>query len=128
MAEVGTTVAAAGTAAVIGGRPPEEVVIWAVCGGVVAVWLNHKSTQNGDSFAKWSLHAAAMVLVSAMCGIVISAIFLQLAPHYSWLSPLAHIERWALAATIAALIHKIAPRLERIADLWASKKAKELAE
>lgn len=128
MANVEATVAAAGAAAVIGARPPEEVVIWAIFGGVVAVWLNHKSTNKTDSFSRWALHSAAMVLVSALCGILLSAILMQLAPHYYLLGVFSHIERWETAAIIAALAHKAGPKLERMANAWAKKKTKEIAE
>ncbi|WKB53030.1 hypothetical protein [Eleftheria terrae] len=112
MAEVTTTIAtgvaaAASTTAVAAGRPPEEVILWAFLGSLVAVWLDGRRDEP-LSF-RWGFNVLGLVLVSVLSGIVGSAVLLSLAPEFSLTAPLAKIERWGLAFVIAALIHRVGP-------------------
>lgn len=101
------TAAAVPTVAAAAGRPPEEVILWAFLGSLVAVYLDRG--RDDVLSVRWAASTAGLVLVSVLSGIVGSALVLQLAPAWSWTAPLAAVERWVLAFAIAALIHKAGP-------------------
>lgn len=101
------TAAAVPTVAAAAGRPPEEVILWAFLGSLVAVYLDR--SRDTTLSMRWAASTAGLVLVSVLSGIVGSALVLQLAPAWSWTAPLAAVERWVLAFAIAALIHKAGP-------------------
>jgi hypothetical protein len=108
MNEAVSAAAAAGSAAALSARPPGEVVIWSIVGGLVAVWLSKPSEL--ELSIKWALGVIGLFFVSAAAGVVLSAILVAVAPT---LPPMfafvAAIPRWASAAVIAALIWKLGP-------------------
>lgn len=99
--------AAVPTVAAAAGRPPEEVILWAFLGALVAVYLDR--SRDVPLSMRWAASTAGLVMVSVLSGIVGSALVLQIAPAWPWTAPLALIERWVLAFAIAALIHKAGP-------------------
>lgn len=112
MTETGTTVAAtvgaAVPAAAMSGWPPQDVVLWAVIGGLISVWLARKADQS-EVTGRWLGGALAHLCVAAASGVALSAVVLAMAPATAWTAPLAVVPRWALAAAIAALLNKLAP-------------------
>lgn len=96
---VGATVGAAVPAAAMSGWPPQDVVLWAVVGGLISVWLARKADQS-EVTGRWLGGALAHLCSAAAAGIALSAVVLALAPAYAFS---------ALAAVIAALLHKLAP-------------------
>jgi hypothetical protein len=89
-------------------RPPGEVVVWAIVGGVVAVWLSKPSEL--ELSLKWVLGVLGLFFVSAAAGVVLSAILVAVAPTLpATFAFVAAIPRWASAAVIAALIWKLGP-------------------
>lgn len=97
----------AATAAAMSSLPNQEVIVWAVIGGLVSVWLARKAEV---AFTPGYIATAiAQIGVSAASGIALSALVLTAAPGYAWLAPLASVPRWALAGCIAALIHQLGP-------------------
>jgi hypothetical protein len=114
MAELTTTASAAvvtgATSAIAAGRPPQEVIVWALMGSLVAVWLDR---QKGEPLTVgWALRALGMIVVSLLSGIAGSAGAIALA-DLPGLSFVAKIERWVLAFAIAALIHRAGPPVYR---------------
>lgn len=120
MAEVTTTIAAGAAAsaasAASSGMPPSDVVAWALIGGLVAVWLEHQAEL--IITARWAIGAIARALVSAAAGVALSAVALALAPTLPGLSALAQVPQWAMAGIVAALIHRIGPKLFDAASSW----------
>lgn len=117
MAELTTTPAAAvasgaTSAAIAAGMPPQEVILWAVMGALVAVWLDR---QKGEALTlAWVMRAIGMIGVSVLSGIAASACLpvLAKAPLISFLS---ETPRWVMAFIVAALIHKAGPLAYRVA-------------
>jgi hypothetical protein len=105
--EILAAAASGATTAVIAGRPPEEVLIWALLGAIVAVWINSKNTD--EITVRWVISTIAMLCVSVICGVAGSAIILSIANQYEWLRPFAAVPRWAIAFVVAAGIHVAAP-------------------
>lgn len=103
---VGAATSAA-TSAALSGLPPQEVIFWAFCGGMVSVWLSSRQVPVFNW--KWVAGAVAHVLVSAISGIVLSAVLLSVAPSMPIIASAALVPRWAAAGIIAALIHLVAP-------------------
>lgn len=123
MTETGTTVAAtvgaAVPAAAMSGWPPQDVVLWAVIGGLISVWLARKADQS-EVTGRWLGGALAHLCSAAAAGVALSAVVLALAPAY--VPPLAVVPRWALAAVIAALINKLGPMVLRRLFKWGGTK------
>lgn len=124
MADPSTTVAtgtaAASSAVVAAGVPPQDVILWAVIGGLVSVWL---SNQHEARFTlRWVAGALAQIGVAAVAGILLSAGVLAVAPAWGWLAPLASMPRWVLAGAIAALIFKGGPLIWRAFTGWSTSK------
>lgn len=105
---VGAATSAA-TSAALSGLPPQEVIFWAFCGGLVSVWLSSRQVPVFNW--KWVAGAISHVLVSAVSGIVLSAVLLAVAPNVPMITSAALVPRWASAGVIAALIHLVAPWL-----------------
>lgn len=108
---------ATGAGAALSGLPTQEVMAWAVIGGLASVWLAQKAA--GSAFGwRWITTAVAQVVVSAAAGVAISALILAVAPAYGATQPLAAVPQWVLAGIVAAVIHRMAPllweRLERM--------------
>ena len=115
MAELTTTASAAVatgmTSAIVTGRPPQEIIVWALMGSLVAVWLDH---QRGEAITvRWAAKAVGLIFVSVLSGIAGSAGMIALADIQA-LSFIAKIERWVLAFLIASLIHKLGPLAMRV--------------
>jgi hypothetical protein len=116
MAELSTTAATAvltgaTSAAAAAGRPPQEVIVWALMGSLVAVWLDR---QKGEPLTVgWAARAVGMIFVSVLTGIAGSAGAPALS-DYALLGFLSKLDRWVLAFTIAALIHKAGPLAYRV--------------
>lgn len=109
---VTTAVGASATAAIVSGRPPGEVIVWAIVGALVAVWLSKPAEVTLT--AKWFFTVAGLFFVSATAGVVLSSILVSVVPSLpAALQFLAAVPHWASAAVIAALIHKAAPLLWR---------------
>lgn len=105
----GITAAGAATGIAIG-WPPQDVLVWAVMGALVAVWLDR---QRGEPLSmKWAGRALGMIAVSVLSGIAGSA-FLASMPEASFIGAAANAPRWAVAFAIAALIHKVGPLVFR---------------
>ncbi len=106
------------SAAIVAGMPPQEVIVWAVMGALVAVWLDRQ--KGGAMSLAWVARAIGMILVSVASGIAASACLPVLAkvPLISFLS---ETPRWVMAFIVAALIHKAGP----IGYSWAVGKAKK---
>lgn len=103
---------AASSAAITAGMPPQEVILWAVMGALVAVWLDR---QKGEALTlAWITRAIGMIGVSVLSGIAASACLpvLAKAPLISFLS---ETPRWVMAFIVAALIHKAGPLAYRVA-------------
>lgn len=110
MAELTTTAAATAvtgaTSAVAAGRPPQEVIVWALMGSLVAVWLDR---QKGDPITwRWAGRATCLIVVSVLSGIAGSA-GLQALDGVALVGFLAKLERWVAAFLVASLIHKLGP-------------------
>lgn len=118
-AEITSAAVSGGAAALSAGRPAEEVVIWAVFGAIVAVWLNSRG--GGAVTARWVLNATFVLIVSVLCGIVGSAMFVAVAPEYEWTKPLGRVPQWTAAFVIAATIHVIAPLAYSVFARWTQK-------
>lgn len=115
MAELTTTASAAvvtgaTSAAIAAGRPPQEVIVWALMGSLVAVWLDRQKAE--PLTVGWALRALGMIAVSLLSGIAGSAGAIALA-DLPGISFVAKIERWVLAFAIAALIHRAGPPVYR---------------
>lgn len=98
---------AGGGAAAITGWPPQEVIFWALMGGLVSVWLSRKA--DAAITLPWAVGSFVQIFVSALSGVALSALALAIAPSYSWLAPVVAVPRWVMAAVIAALIFKLGP-------------------
>jgi|GEM_PF-6530543 len=110
MAELTTTAAATAvtgaTSAISAGRPPQEVIVWALMGSLVAVWLDR---QKGEPLTiDWVARALGLIFVSVLTGIAGSAGAAALGdlPGFAFVTK---VERWVMAFAIAALIHKLGP-------------------
>ena len=110
-AAVASGITAAGTAAGIStGMPPQDVIIWAVMGAFVAVWLDR---QRGEPLSVgWGARALGMIFVSMLSGIAGSA-GLQAVPDAPVIGVAAKVPQYVLAFAIASLIHKVGPILFR---------------
>jgi hypothetical protein len=116
MAELTTTAAATAvtgaTSAIAAGRPPQEVIVWALMGSMVAVWLDR---QKGEPLTVgWAARALGLIFVSLLSGIAGSAGAVALA-DVPFVGFIAKVERWVLAFAFAALIHKLGPLGYRVA-------------
>jgi len=98
---------AAGTAAAMTGLPTQEVVLYALAGGVVGIWLSPLAQVVFT--ARWVAAVLAQIAASTAAGVTLSAIGLAVAPGYDWLKPLSAVPQWALAGVIAACIHRALP-------------------
>lgn len=129
MAELTTTPAAAvasgaTSAAIAAGMPPQEVIVWAVMGALVAVWLDR---QKGEPLTlAWVGRAIGMIGVSVLSGIAASAGIAALSDA-PMIGLLAKAPRWVLAFTVAALIHKAGPLAYRVAVGRAKKEGADVA-
>lgn len=112
MSEPQSTLASASAAAVgvlaTSQLPSHLVIMGALLGALISVWISQQRDPRPWSYLTL-VHIAGQLGVSAACGIVISTILSSLAPHYGWASPFRVIPEWAIAATVAAVIHVIAP-------------------
>lgn len=125
MSDVTIAAASAASGAVLSGVPPEDVLIYAVLGGLVAAWMQGDK-QNGrakSDILRWAVSVAGIVFVSAVSGVVISAILISVANRFDYLSPLLVIPRWAVAAVVSALIIKCAPYFWRVFTRRANREA-----
>lgn len=108
--------AALGAAATLSGVPPGDVIVWALIGGLVSVWASEESAITVS--IRWACGVAMRLGISAAAGIVLSALAIAVAPHYSTLEWLGWAPQWALAAVLSASIFKVAPivmaRVERM--------------
>lgn len=98
---------ATGAAAAMSGLPSQEVILYAVIGGMVSVWLARQA--EAVLTARWFAAALAQIGVSAAAGVTLSALVLAVAPGYAWLAPISAVPQWVLAGVIAALIHRAGP-------------------
>jgi len=106
-AAVASGITAAGAATGLAtGMPPQDVILWAVMGALVAVWLDR---QKGEPLSKeWAARALGMIFVSVLSGIAGSAA-LEAVPDAPMIGVIAKVPRWVLAFAISALIHKVGP-------------------
>lgn len=107
---------ASGTAAAMSGWPPQEVILWAVIGGLISVWLS--SAKVAALTPAWVGGALVQICVAAAAGIALSAGLLAIAPGWAWLAPLAAVPRWVMAGLIAALIFKLGPLAFELGTRW----------
>ena len=113
MAEIATATASAalagGIAAGTSGLPPQEVILWALAGGVASVWLSREA----DASLSWRWAASSLMQlgISAATGVALSALVLAVAPAHPLTAPLASAPRWSLAGLIAASAFKAGPPL-----------------
>lgn len=112
---------ATGSAAAMSGWPPQDVIVWALIGGLVSVWMARKA--EASLTAGFLAAALAQVGVSAAAGIALSAGLLALAPVSTWTASLASVPRWVLAGVIAAVIHRAAPLAMAWLQRWAGPRA-----
>lgn len=110
MAELTTTVSAAAvtgaTSALAAGRPPQDVIVWALMGSLVAVWLDR---QKGEPLTlAWVGKALGLIFVAMLSGIAGSAAA-QALGDLPVIGFVAKVERWVVAFVIASLIHKLGP-------------------
>lgn len=94
-------------------RPPEEVIVYAMLGAVVAVWLDSRTTDTLSWDVIW--RATMVAFVSVLSGVVGSALILHWG-DVPVLGVMAKAERWVSAFIIAALIHRAGPYLKRLAE------------
>lgn len=104
---VAASTAAAGTAAVMSGMPTQDVVLYALAGGVVGIWFSPLAQVVFT--ARWVTAVVAQIAVSTGAGVTLSAVGLAMAPGYELTKPLAAVPQWALAGVIAAGIHRALP-------------------
>lgn len=111
MAEIATATASAalasGIAAGTSGLPPQDVILWALIGGLVSVWLSRQA--DASLTLRWAASSLMQLGISAAAGVAGSALVLAVAPAYAMTAPLASAPRWVLAGVIAALAFKAGP-------------------
>ena len=125
-AAVASGITAAGTATGLAtGMPPQDVILWAVMGALVAVWLDR---QKGEPLSKaWAFRALGMIFVSVLSGIAGSA-GLEAVPDAPMIGVVAKVPQWVLAFVISALIHKVGPLLfRRVVDAGTNSEAGNVA-
>lgn len=122
--------AGSGTAAAMlaSGRPAEEVVVWSLLGALVAVWLKSHQDDHSQITLKLMISITFTLIVSVLCGIVGSALFVAVVPAYPLTNALKVVPQWAVAFVIAALIHNTAPVLYDVWKSWLQKKGAKNAE
>lgn len=108
-----TGAVAAASAPLATGRPPEDVLLFALLGSVVAVWLDGTTPERGKLLA-WSWSTFMLVFVSVLSGVVGSAL-LQNLEGAPYIGALAKVQPWISACVIAALIHRLGPLAWRAA-------------
>lgn len=98
------------TAGITAGMPPHDVILWAVMGALVAVWLDR---HRGEALSwRWLGRALGMIFVSGLSGIAGSAVLVAM-PDMPLVGMLAKAPQWTLAFAIAALIHLAGPAVYR---------------
>ena len=114
-----SSAAVAAVGAVATAQVPDHLVMMgALLGALVSVWISRQHDHepwSGMTIARVAGHLG----VSAASGIVISIMIVSTLPHYAWGLPLVHIPQWTIAASVAALIHVVAP----IAYSWLAKRS-----
>lgn len=124
-ASVASGITSAGVAAGIAtGVPPQDVIIWAFLGSLVAVWLDRQKSE-ALSWA-WVGRAIGMIGVSVLSGIAASA-FIEAMEAAPMIGFLAKAPRWVVAFTVAALIHKAGPLAYRVAVGRSKKEGADVA-
>ena len=103
--------------------PDHFVVMGALLGALVSVWISRQRDPEPWSY-KTLAGIAGHLGVSAMSGIVLSIMIVAMAPHYSVAKPLMSLPQWTIAATIAAVIHVLAPLVYRWLSIRSSKEVK----
>ena len=88
--------------------PDQLVVIGALLRALVSVWISKQRDPRPWSY-KTIAWIAGHLGVSAMSGIVLSIMVVAISPHYPMARPLMSLPQWTIAATIAAVIHVLAP-------------------
>lgn len=102
-----TGAVAAASAPLAAGRPPEDVLLFALLGSVVAVWLDGTPPEKGKLLA-WSWATFMLVFVSVLSGVVGSAL-LQNLEGAPYVGAVSKVQPWISACVIAALIHRLGP-------------------
>lgn len=113
MAEIATAATSAalasGIAAGTSGLPPQDVILWALIGGLVSVWLSRQA--DASLTLRWAASSLMQLGISAATGVALSALVLAVAPAHPMTAPLASAPRWSLAGLIAASAFKAGPPL-----------------
>lgn len=110
---------AAAAGATLSAMPGGEVIVWALMGGLIAVWI---STEESVALtASWLARAAARLCVSAASGVLLSSLALSVGPHMPGLGWLSHAPQWVLAGAAAAVVFKAAPIFTARVTAWLGK-------
>lgn len=124
MGDVTAAAAAASVAtagASVAGLPPQAVILCAVAGAVIGVWVSHA---DGVTLSwRWALAAVGMVLAYTGFAILGTSVATALFPAYAITAPLARIPEWAISGTLALGGWWVLPVMAAAARRWVDRKS-----
>lgn len=116
-----TAAAAAASAATAGasavGLPPQAVIVCAVAGAIIGVWVSH--AKDAQMTWRWALGSLGLVAGYTAFAVLTATIGEVIFPLYEATKPLARIPSWALAGAMALSGFWVLP----IVAAWLRRKA-----
>jgi hypothetical protein len=117
-----TSAAAAASAATAGasvaGLPPQAVIVCAVAGAIIGVWVSH--AKDAEMTWRWALGSLGLVAGYAAFAVVAATAGEAIFPLYAVTAPLARIPSWAVSGGLALSGFWVLPVLAA----WLRRKAK----
>lgn len=98
-----TVAAAAASAATAGasvaGLPPQAVIVCAVAGAIIGVWVSH--AHDAQMTWRWTLGSLGLVAGYAAFAVLAAVAGEAIFPLYAITQPLARIPSWAIAGALS---------------------------
>lgn len=116
-----TAAAAAASAATAGasvaGLPPQAVIVCAVAGAIIGVWVSH--AKDAEMTWRWALGSLGLVAGYAAFAVLASVAGEAIFPLYAITQPLARIPPWAIAGALSLSGFWVLP----LAAAWLKRKS-----
>lgn len=101
------------------GLPPQMVLVCAVLGAIIGVWISRPAA--ADLTVRWLLGAVGLVAAYATAAVLATVIGVPLLEHWEVTKPLAKTPLWAVAGALGLGGWWLWPRLAARLDAWKRK-------